>query len=166
MFPKSVNTVSVKILTSFVKMRFPAGAVVSAAPGSSFDEAAVPLSCSGKSFLVEHASGQKVVFDLGFRKDVSTMSKYWRKQVESGGVKVDFGPDVAETLSSDMDLKDISAVIWRYVAALKASFHGSHGMVSTVTGILIIQAIHHCFRHLPSSLLDQAPKRSADPATR
>jgi hypothetical protein len=150
LFPKSMNTVSVKILTSFVKMRFPAGAVVSAAPGSSFDEGAVPLSCSGKSFLVEHPSGQKVVFDLGFRKDVRTMSKYWRKQLESGGLKVDYGPDVAETLSSDMDLKDISAVIWRYAATLKASVSDSHDVISTVTGILIIQAIHQCFLHPPS----------------
>jgi hypothetical protein len=111
--PVSDHTISVKIFNSFSNVTLGSGAFFSPAPGSTFDEASVPLSCSGKSFLLEHPNGQKVVFDLGIRKDVNTMAKQFRDRIESGAIKIDFGADVAETLSADMDLRDINAVIWR-----------------------------------------------------
>lgn len=114
--PTSYNTISVKIFNSFNNVTLASESFFSPAPGSTFDESTVPLSCSGKSFLLEHANGQKVVFDLGIRKDVSTMAKYFRDRIENGDIKIDFGPDVAETLSADMDLQDINAVVWRCVA--------------------------------------------------
>jgi hypothetical protein len=112
--PTSENTISVKLFNSFKNGKISATPVLSAAPGSTFDEASVPLSCSGKSFLLEHNSGQKIVFDLGIRKDVSTMPQLYRGLIESGALVVDFGPDVAETLTAgNVDLKSINAVIWR-----------------------------------------------------
>jgi hypothetical protein len=115
-FPASNSTVSVKIFTCFRNLKHRSEAVFSAAPGATSDEAMLPLSCLGKSFLVEHASGHKLVFDLGIRKDTDTWTSWCLDLIESGKLKIDeHGPDVAETLSADMDLRSINAVIWRSV---------------------------------------------------
>ncbi|EPT05047.1 hypothetical protein FOMPIDRAFT_1045711 [Fomitopsis schrenkii] len=111
-FPPSTATVSVKVFNSFKSIAVPSVPFLSAAPGSTADESAVPLTCPGKSFLIEHPSGKKVIYDLGVRKDVSTASKGWRDTIASG-VQLEYGPDVAETLvQHGIDLKSISAVIW------------------------------------------------------
>jgi hypothetical protein len=113
--PPSNSTVSVKIFNAFRSLSIPSGLFLTPAPESTSDEAS-NLVCPGKSFLLEHRDGRKVVFDLGIRKDVSTMAKHYRENVESGKFVIDFGPDVAETLvAGGVSLESISAVIWRSV---------------------------------------------------
>ncbi|EPT05049.1 hypothetical protein FOMPIDRAFT_1045713 [Fomitopsis schrenkii] len=111
-FPSSTATVSVKILNSSKSLSVLSHYCLSAAPGSTADESALRLICAGESFLIEHPSGKKVIYDLGVRKDVSTASKAWRDALASG-VQLEYGPDVVETfIQHGIDLKSISAVIW------------------------------------------------------
>jgi hypothetical protein len=112
-FPSSDATVSVKLIRSFVQMTMPSAHFLEPAPGNACDESA-PLKGSGKAFLIERADGTRVVFDLGIRKDVSTMAPAFRERVQSGKYPLEFGPDVAETLTAHgVDPTSVSAVIWR-----------------------------------------------------
>ncbi|TFY58518.1 hypothetical protein EVJ58_g6375, partial [Rhodofomes roseus] len=114
-FPRSTATVSVKIFNSFTAITVPSAPFISPAPGSTADELSKPLTCPGKSFLIEHPSGKRVVFDLGVRKDVSTAAKSWQDRIASKQVVITDGPDVAETLvANGIDLKSIQAVIWSH----------------------------------------------------
>jgi hypothetical protein len=116
-FPPSTNTISVKIFNSFKHVAISSVSALSSAPGSTADESSRPLECPGKSFLLEHPSGRKVVYDLGIRKDVDTMPKTYREAVKSGHIKIDFGPDVAETLAEGgVKLEEIEALIIRYIS--------------------------------------------------
>lgn len=113
--PSSSSTVSVKLFNAFRKLTDVSGRLFSAASGSTVDEGLTPLSSSGKSFLVEHApSSTKVVFDLGTSKDVRSMPPLFQDLMKKETLKLDFGPDVAETLAgAGIDLASINAVIWR-----------------------------------------------------
>jgi hypothetical protein len=115
--PISTNIVSVKLFNAFNSLSPGSAPFFSAAPGSTADEASVSLKCSGKSFLVEHPpTGKKVIFDLGVRKDVDGIVPKYRDAFKSDALKMDFGPDVAETLiSAGIDLDTIDAIIWRCV---------------------------------------------------
>jgi hypothetical protein len=109
-FPSSSTTVSVKIFNAFISLSVPSAPFLSPAANSTSDESS-PLVCPGKSYLIEHPDGRKIVFDLGIRKDVSSMSKSGQKLAKA---PIDFGPDVAETLTAqDVPLDSINAVIWR-----------------------------------------------------
>ena len=73
----------------------------------------------------EVIAGEKLVFDLGVRKDVSTASKNWQDRL-AAGVPFEYGPDVAETLTQNgYDLKDINAVIWRHIRSVTARRDGA-----------------------------------------
>jgi hypothetical protein len=116
-FPPTASTNSVKIFNSFNSITVAPITFLSAAPGSRSDESAL-YTCPGKSFLLEHPSGRTVVFDLGIRKDLSTAPKNLRNAVDTGTMKIDFGPDVAETLTAGgIALESIEAVIWRCVVS-------------------------------------------------
>jgi hypothetical protein len=112
--PPSPSTVSVKIFNAFRSLALTSVPYLSAAPGSTADESTRRLECSGKSFLLEHPSGRKIVYDLGIRKDESTAVKAYREAVGGGHLSVEFGPDVSETLTQGgVDLATIEAVIVR-----------------------------------------------------
>ncbi|KZT72063.1 Metallo-hydrolase/oxidoreductase [Daedalea quercina L-15889] len=113
-FPPSTATVSVKIFNAFKKIAIPSAQFFSSAPGSTADESARVLKGPSKSFLIEHPSGVKVVFDLGVRKDLSTASKFLQ-DITATLEPLEYGPDVAETLGQHgFDLKSINAVIWSH----------------------------------------------------
>jgi hypothetical protein len=114
-FPSSINTVSVKIYNTLRSLEAPSQPFFSPATGSQSDESA-RFKATCKSFLVEHPSGRKLLFDLGVRKDQSTVPTKWKELLDSGLFSVGFGLDAAEILvESGFDLKALEAVIWRSV---------------------------------------------------
>ncbi|KAH9935468.1 uncharacterized protein B0H18DRAFT_1101223 [Fomitopsis serialis] len=128
-FPTSTATVSVKVFNAINSLSAPSAIFFSAAPGSLADESSTRLTGPAKSFLIEHPSGKKLVFDLGVRKDVSTASKTWQDTLASGKMQAEYGPDsdVAETLvKHGIDLEHINAVIWRQVSATLLHSHIDH----------------------------------------
>jgi hypothetical protein len=113
-FPSSNATVSVKIFNAFRDLDVISAVVLSPAPGSTSDESR-RFKAPGKSFLVEHPDGRRVVFDLGIRKDVENIVQSYRDEMREGATVVDFGPDIAETLvGGGIPLDSINAVIWRH----------------------------------------------------
>jgi hypothetical protein len=67
------------------------------------------------SFLVEHPSGQKLIFDLGIRKDYHNYSASIASYLPSTKYDIQVEKDVAEILQDGaISLSEINAVIWRY----------------------------------------------------
>ena len=52
------------------------------------------------SFLIEHHSGQKLLFDLGIPKDLSALGPEVASRVKDGGYHIDVKRDVADELFS------------------------------------------------------------------
>jgi len=66
------------------------------------------------SFLLEHPSGRKLVFDLGIRKDFSNYAPSIRDYLPTTKYKIDIENDVAATLrAQQVSPESIEAVIWR-----------------------------------------------------
>ncbi|KAF3761618.1 hypothetical protein M406DRAFT_295293 [Cryphonectria parasitica EP155] len=67
------------------------------------------------SFLVEHPSGRKLLFDLGVRKDWHNMSPYWHKLFEAAAAKIDIKHGVREILEEHgVPGSSIEAVVWSH----------------------------------------------------
>lgn len=69
------------------------------------------------SFLIEHASGRKLVFDLGVRKDFRNMAPIWFKMAPTLGdsPKIVVKQGVREILEEHgVPGSDIEAVIWSH----------------------------------------------------
>lgn len=69
------------------------------------------------SFLVEHTSGRKVLFDLSVRKDPENFAPWVRGLLESPGWNINTTKDVADTLREgglDVAGGDIEAIIWSH----------------------------------------------------
>ena len=65
-------------------------------------------------FLLEHASGQKVLFDLGIRKDWEKLDPAIVERFAAHGHKVSVEKGISEVLDEAGTGKDnINAVIWR-----------------------------------------------------
>ena len=72
------------------------------------------LDCPAFSFLIEHPSGRKLVFDLGVRKDWENGPQRIVDRIKDGGWSVTAEKDVAQILrEGGVDPKDIEAIIWR-----------------------------------------------------
>lgn len=72
------------------------------------------------TFLIEHPNGQKLMFDLGIRKDQEKLpprvAESWRAAAELGPFQMRVDEDVSEQLTKGgVDLSSINAVIWRSV---------------------------------------------------
>lgn len=66
------------------------------------------------SFLLEHQSGRKLVFDLGIRKDYENYSPTIAKYIPTTNYDIEVAGNVADILQdNDVSLGDIEAVIWR-----------------------------------------------------
>ncbi|KAG7149971.1 Cytochrome monooxygenase mpaDE like protein [Verticillium longisporum] len=66
------------------------------------------------SFLVEHPSGRKLVWDLGIRKDYANYAPTIAGYIPTTGYKIEVIKSVAEILEENgMAAKEIEAVIWR-----------------------------------------------------
>jgi hypothetical protein len=74
----------------------------------------VPIFC----FLIEHkSSGQRVMFDLGLRKDIENAAPVIAAQVAHESIRLWVEKDAAERLGeAGIALESIDAVIWRFVS--------------------------------------------------
>lgn len=106
--PPSTETVEVKVIAP-ANIRCPLGSFIKdRILGHDF------LECPTYVFLVEHKSGQKVLFDLGVRKDIQGFSPAVQNIIKDHtGFTVKDG--VATILENDGGVKpkDINAIIWR-----------------------------------------------------
>lgn len=68
------------------------------------------------SFLIEHQSGRKLVFDLGIRKDYDNYSPSIVKYLPTTKYTIEVAGNVADILQDNgVPLTEIEAVIWRLV---------------------------------------------------
>lgn len=66
------------------------------------------------SFLIEHSSGRRLVWDLGIRKDYQNYAPKIRDYIPTTGYKIEVPKDVIEILEeNDVKGNEIEAVIWR-----------------------------------------------------
>ena len=66
------------------------------------------------SFLIQH-NNDRVMFDIGFRKDYQNLAPYWTNFISSGVIEVDVEEDIPTQLQhGNISLDSVSAVIWRY----------------------------------------------------
>ena len=74
------------------------------------------LEAPSYSFLIEHPSGRKLVFDLGVRKDYATgFSPKILERIKDGGWTVKVEKDVRDQLEENgINVKDIEAIIWSH----------------------------------------------------
>ncbi|KAM6479584.1 Metallo-hydrolase/oxidoreductase [Trichoderma sp. SZMC 28011] len=73
------------------------------------------LNCPAYSFLIEHPSNGKLLFDLGARKDYMNLPPLVSNRIRDGGWKVEVQKGVREQLEEHgIDGKDIDAVIWSH----------------------------------------------------
>ncbi|KAF4978727.1 hypothetical protein FZEAL_4947 [Fusarium zealandicum] len=113
--PASANVVDVRIIDSTARLRVPM---------ASFIEQPMPghemLECPAYSFLIEHPSGQKLLFDLGLRKDIEgsppVVLASFKKQSEATGSLVTVDSDIATILKDEgsVELESINAIIWSH----------------------------------------------------
>jgi len=69
------------------------------------------------SFLLEHPSGRKLVFDLGIRKDYNNYAPSIVEYLPTTNYDIRVTKNVADILvENGIPAKDIEAVIWRQVA--------------------------------------------------
>ena len=67
------------------------------------------------SFLIEHPSGRKLVFDLGIRKDYQNYAKKIVEYLPTTNYTINVTRNVADILQeSGVDLKEIEAVVWSH----------------------------------------------------
>ncbi len=65
-------------------------------------------------FLLEHPSGQKLLFDLGIRKDWENLDSAIVERLKEGGYRVDVEKGIAEFLDeAGIGKENINAIIWR-----------------------------------------------------
>lgn len=77
------------------------------------------LDCPAYSFLIEHPSGKRLLFDLGVRKDWENLAPRIVERIRDGGWKVDVKKNVADILRENgVPGESIDAIIWRYGAYL------------------------------------------------
>ncbi|KAI8940647.1 hypothetical protein NX059_001917 [Plenodomus lindquistii] len=67
------------------------------------------------SFLIEHPSGRRLVFDLGIRKDYQNYSKSIAEYLPTTKYSIQVSENVADILQSNsVDLSTIEAVVWSH----------------------------------------------------
>lgn len=68
------------------------------------------------TFLIEHPSGQKLVFDLGIRKDYQNYSPTIANYIPTTNYDIQVTKNVVDILEENgISGESINAVIWRYV---------------------------------------------------
>lgn len=69
------------------------------------------------SFLLEHSSGRKLLFDLGIRKDYQNYAPKIANYIPTTGYNIEVTHNVADILQEHgIALTEIEAVIWRCVS--------------------------------------------------
>jgi len=73
------------------------------------------LSCPAFSFLIEHPSNRKLLFDLGVRKDIENFAPRIRNRIKNGGWDVTVKKGVREQLEEHgVSGKDVEGIIWSH----------------------------------------------------
>ncbi|KAK7022881.1 hypothetical protein VNI00_016868 [Paramarasmius palmivorus] len=109
--PPSSSTVSVRMING--------SGPDASVPSVLFVEPVLPgresLPAPAYSFLIEH-DGQRILFDLGTRKDQENLSPAYRAMLSTiGGFNITVEKDVVEQLEDGgIDAKDIDTVIWSH----------------------------------------------------
>ena len=72
------------------------------------------MKCNAFSFLIEHPSGRKLLFDLGVRKDWRNLAPMIIKRIEADEFDVAIEKNVIDILGEQgMKGEQIEAIIWR-----------------------------------------------------
>lgn len=89
------------------------------------------------SFLLEHPSGQKLLFDLGVPKDITVLGPEVADRLKKVGHRIEVEKDVPEVLEeSNIKRDEINAVIWRCVKHV---------------GVILSRLSHHKFSYNANS---------------
>lgn len=159
MIPSSQSTLSVKLINPVNAgpsrlHRFMAPAV----PGMETHD-----NFPSFSFLLEHAaSGRKLVWDLGIRKDYQNYSPKIASYIPTTGYTIQVEKNVADILAENgVRGEDVEAVIWRYFLsdAIDLTNHNINQDYNAVTGTGTTSAIHPPSPRLPTSSWDQGSKK-------
>lgn len=78
-------------------------------------------SCPSLSFLVEHPTGRKLVWDLGIRKDYHNYAPEIASYIPTTKYDIQVTDSVADILENHGILQDIEAVVWRLVACFSSA---------------------------------------------
>lgn len=107
--PPSSSVVNVRVIDSTARIKVAMNMVAPAIKGHDI------LDCPTFSFLVEHPSGRKVLFDLGVRKDWENMAPLLVAHAKAENWKISVEKSVAEQLEENgIDRKSIEAIIWSH----------------------------------------------------
>lgn len=108
--PPSSTSVSVKIIDVSTISNVPAHALFTPpVPGYT-----VARDSPSFSFLIEHPSGEKVLFDLGIRKDWQNLAPEITERFKKVGHKPSVQKNISEVLDeAGIGKESINAVIWR-----------------------------------------------------
>jgi hypothetical protein len=106
----SGSTASVQIIDSTVSIKMPLNMIMGPnIPGHG------DLICPSYSFLIEHPSGRKILFDLGIRKDTNNLPPPIVGLINSPGCEFKVKKDVAELLEDNgVETRSIEAVVWSH----------------------------------------------------
>ncbi|EED15398.1 conserved hypothetical protein [Talaromyces stipitatus ATCC 10500] len=109
--PLSPNTVNVRIIDTTTSMLCKADYFLSPTIGNLHE-----LYCNAFAFLVENPrTGQKLVFDLGVRKDWENLATPMVERLLAQGFRINVEKGVSEILQEEhVALEDIDAIIWSH----------------------------------------------------
>ena len=112
--PPSDSTVKISAIDSTLNLVGVACDVLWNPPIKGFDK----VTCGTWSFLIEHPSGRKLLYDLGCRKDWKNLAPALKLQdlVDNGTLDtLDIEKNVSEILTEGgVELEDIEGVIWSH----------------------------------------------------
>lgn len=109
--PPSSTTVNVRIIDTTAQ--------ISGIPLEPFVQPQIKgfthLDCCAFSFLIEHPSNRKLLFDLGVRKDHENLAPKIVERIKNGGWKVAVKQGVREQLEAHgVDGKSIEGIVWSH----------------------------------------------------
>jgi hypothetical protein len=107
--PPSTDTVKVSIINTGTVANMPISILLKPADLGGFTHGNLP----SYSFLIEHQSGRKLLFDLSVRKDWKNMAPSAVKQITDANVDMRIDKDVYDILSENgSDPKAVEAIFW------------------------------------------------------
>ncbi|KIK54099.1 hypothetical protein GYMLUDRAFT_88244 [Collybiopsis luxurians FD-317 M1] len=146
--PKSAATVSVKVFNvSSPTTNIPAGLFLTPVkPGRE------KLFAVAYSFLIEHPSGRKVLFDLGPMKDFSKLPPAMQGLLSQAGFEMSVDTDITEQLKNGgVSLGEIDTVIWSHS---HFDHTGDMSLFPSTTKLLIGQGTdRRAFPTVPDAML-------------
>ncbi|KAI9738398.1 MAG: hypothetical protein M1834_008901 [Cirrosporium novae-zelandiae] len=108
--PSSEATVNVRIIDSTARVRVPKDMFLS--PKISGH---THVNCPTFSFLVEHASGRRILFDLGGKKDWTNLAPVVVKQLTAVNATITIEKNVVEILEENgVKAESIEAIVWSH----------------------------------------------------